>query len=334
MTPRALLGLLCHADKALDLVTTAHGIGLLAALDRGHATLGDLARATAARPDRLYKFLDGLESLGLVVRQQPRDEIESASYSGVEPLEALYARTLGEDSIERDRDRYPWRELHGRLKEVLAGERHTPFAWPPTTPDDIAAFERSMALGCPPIIEALRAARSVFDHATRWLDVGGGDGTVAAALLDDLPELAADVYNLPAVQPLVEACARDHDLVGRLGFVGGNFLEDPLPNGYQVISFVRVLHDWPTATARALLVKAMDALPVGGRIVICEELRDPDRLAVQFFWTYFLVGADACWSRLREASWYTATLAELGFIDIRVLPGPFDLIVASRSRSI
>ncbi|MBC7973995.1 MAG: ArsR family transcriptional regulator, partial [Myxococcales bacterium] len=106
---------------------------------------------------------------------------------------------------------------------------------------------------------------------------------------------------------------------------------EPLPRGYDVISLIRVLHDWPADVARALLRKAADALAPGGRIVICEELRTPDRLAVQLFWTYFLVGVDSCVSRLREVAWYTEALAALGFVEIAVLPGAFDVIVAERA---
>lgn len=68
----------------------------------------------------------------------------------------------------------------------------------------------------------------------------------------------------------------------------------------------------------------------GRPAVICEEFRDHDRLAVQCFWTYFLIGVDACVSRLREVSWYQDVLAVLGFRDITVLPGAFDLIVTTR----
>jgi hypothetical protein len=141
--------------------------------------------------------------------------------------------------------------------------------------------------------------------------------------------LTGDVFNLPAVEPLVRGRAAELD--GRMGFVGGDFLANPLPTGYDVLSFVRVLHDWPAGVARSLLVKARDALPPGGRIVICEEFRDRDRLAVQFFWTYFLIGVDACVSRLREVEWYQTALAALDFDDFEVIPGPFDLIVATRT---
>jgi demethylspheroidene O-methyltransferase len=239
---------------------------------------------------------------------------------------------LGEHSIERDRDRYPWREIHGRLPEVLSGGFDARFAWPPETEEDVRGFEQSMAAGCGPISEALIAANGqVFGSRTRWLDVGGGDGTVAEALLRAHLQLSCDIFNLPAVAPLVEERARAAGLADRLGFVGGDFLAGPLPEGYDVLTFARVLHDWPADVARMLLEKAKQALPPGGRLAICEEFRTRDRLAVQFFWTYFLIGADACTSRLREAAWYTEALADLDFVDIRVIPGPFDVVVATRA---
>lgn len=66
---RSLLALLFNADKALDLIQTARDLGLLEQLDAGPITLQTLADSVGARPLRLYKFLDGLESLGLVERR-------------------------------------------------------------------------------------------------------------------------------------------------------------------------------------------------------------------------------------------------------------------------
>jgi SAM-dependent methyltransferase len=136
------------------------------------------------------------------------------------------------------------------------------------------------------------------------------------------------VLNLEPVRALVTARARDAGLADRMGFVACDFLTEPLPRGYDVISFVRVLHDWPADVARQLLIKAREALAPGGRLVVCEEFRDRDRLAVQFFWTYFLIGVDTCVSRLREVDWYDEALRRLGFRSVSVIPGAFDVIVA------
>jgi hypothetical protein len=331
---RPLLGLLFHAEKALDLVRTAMDLGVLERLDAGPVTLDALCADTGATRLRMYKFLDGLESLGLVERRQPRDALESASFVSREPLQPAARSVLGAGSIEQDRNTYPWREVHGALPAVLRGERSARFAWPPSSTEDIAAFETSMAVGCTPAIESFRThADAIFGlrRRVRWLDVGGGDGTLAAAVLERHPEVEADVLNLPATRSLVVRRAVDTGLGTRLGFVGADFLREPLPSGYDVLSFVRVLHDWPAETARSLLQGAYAALPDGGTVVVCEELRTPDRLAVQFFWTYFLIGVDACVSRLREVEWYLDALAAAGFRDARVLPGPFDCVVARKN---
>ena len=334
---RALLSLLFNASKGLDVVKTALDLGILARLDRGSVSLGELARESGAIPLRLYKLLDALETLGFVAREDAADAqgaIESTRYTAREPLEAAARAVLGETSIERDRDTYPWRVLENKLPATLRGEHHIPrdaFDWPPSTPSQHAQFEASMAAGIPPIAEAFRAAQGdMFVTGTeRWLDIGGGDGALAASVLTRDSRLRADVLNLAITEPLVRTRAEGSGVGTRLGFVAGDFLNEEFPRGYDVISFVRVLHDWPAPTARMLLDKATRALAPGGRLVICEEFRTPDRLAIQFFWTYFLIGVDSCVSRLREIEFYVRELEARGFRDIRTRRGPFDVLVAT-----
>lgn len=333
-SPRALLHLLFNGARAVDVVETALRLGLLEALEPGPVTLGTLAERFGLVPGRLYKFLDCLESLGLVRREQPTDALVEARYAAVPGLRAAAEAVLGPHSLERDREGYAWRELHGHLPEVLRGQRSMPaeaFEWPPHTPAQVAGFEASMAAGLGPILETFRShASQLLEPGTRLLDVGGGDGTLGAHLLEGNTGLHVDVYNLPACEPLVARTRRARGLEGRLGFVAGDFLRQPLPHGYRALSFVRVLHDWPADTARALLRAAFEALPSGGRVLICEEFRTPERLAAQFFWSYFLMGVDSCVSRLREVAFYTQALTTLGFREVRVLPGPFELITALR----
>ncbi|HEY5800044.1 MAG TPA: methyltransferase, partial [Burkholderiaceae bacterium] len=144
--------------------------------------------------------------------------------------------------------------------------------------------------------------------------------------------LRADVFNLPATRELVEATAQRCGLQDRMGFVSGDFLRGSFPRGYDTLAFVRVLHDWPAETALDLLANARDALEPGALLLICEEFRTPERLAAQFFWTYFLQGVDNCVSRLRETAFYTDALAQAGFERIAVLAGPFELIAARKAR--
>lgn len=332
LSPRALMSLLVNGSKAMDVLATAFDLGLLDALEPGPARLDALADRFGVRPLRLYKFLDCLESLGFLTREEAGDDIGGTGYRAVPGLRDAVAAVVGPGAVERDRDRYPWRRLHGRLADSLRGEvsiNDDEFAWPPKTDAQTADFERSMAVGLGPVIESVRRhADLLWSDRRRLLDVGGGDGTLAAHVLDSAPRLRADVYNLPAVAPLVAATrvARGHP--DRLGFVGGDFLTEPLPSGYDALSFVRVLHDWPNAVTRRLVEQAYAALEPGGLLLICEEFRTPDRLAMQFFWSYFLIGVDTCVSRLRETDFYLKLLADVGFERVAVLPGTWELVTA------
>lgn len=337
---RAWLGLFYHGPKVMDVLQASLDMGLLTLLDEGPHTLEALSARLDAVPGRLYKLLDCLESVGLVERAQTGNDVGQTQYRSVEPLAAAALAVVGPMSIERDRDRHPWHAIHGRLVSVVRGGGGIPrdaFDWPPRTEEQIASFETSMALGCPPIVESfLAGANRIFDGAprngggVRMLDVGGGDGTLAIELSRAISSLRVDVFNLPSVRGLVESKVETAGLASRVRFVEGDFFEEGLPGGYDVLSFVRVLHDWPDAVAAELLRKAFDALPPKGRVLICEEFRTPDRLAVQFFWSYFLIGLDQCTSRLREADFYSRVLTEVGFVEVRCLSGPFEIIVAAR----
>ncbi|WP_233601249.1 MULTISPECIES: methyltransferase [Corallococcus] len=334
-SPRALLHLLFNGARAMDVVETALKLGLLDALEPGPVTLGELATKYDLLPKRLYKFLDCLESLGLVQREQTSDALEAARYRGVPGLREAAELVLGAGSLERDREKYDWKALYGRLPETLHGQHSmsaTSFDWPPRTPEQVEGFEASMSAGLGPILETFRAhASTLWPSEARLLDVGGGDGTLAEHLLRQHPMLSVDVYNLPATEPLVERTRERAGLSAkRLGFVGGDFLKEPLPRGYDALSLVRVLHDWPAEVARSLMQAAFAALPSGGRVLICEEFRTPERLAAQFFWSYFLIGVDTCVSRLREVEFYLEGLTAAGFTDAHVLPGPFELVVATK----
>lgn len=335
LDPASLLHLLWNGSKAVEVVQVASDLGILAALEEGEARLGDLAARFELLPLRLFKLLDCLESLQLVERTFEGDVPADTRYRAVEGVRAAAERVLGPASIERDRDRQPWRTVEGRLPELLRGGYEVPrecFDWPPSTDEQVASFERSMTAGIGPFRESFVAnAPALFAGAGRWLDVGGGDGSLAAAVLERSPALRADVFNLPAVGPLVERVRAGSAAGARLGFVAGDFLAAPLPGGYDVISFVRVLHDWPTDVALRLVAAARDALRPGARIAICEEFRTPRRLAAQFFWSYFLVGVDRCVSRLRDVDFYVEALGRHGFVDVRVLPGPMEIVVGTRA---
>jgi hypothetical protein len=149
--------------------------------------------------------------------------------------------------------------------------------------------------------------------AAHLLEVGGNTGVMALALLARHPALRATILDLPAVCHL--GLARCHGRAGaeRLSFLPGDARETPWPAADAVL-FKSVLHDWDIAAVRGMLGRAAQAVPPGGRVIVCERGRVEAEPA--------LSGAAAVANLVfapfyREPEAYRAELAALG---LRLLP--------------
>ena len=97
-----------------------------------------------------------------------------------------------------------------------------------------------------------------------WLDVGGGEGAFLAAVAKRGAALDLMLFDLPPVAARARAALEKRGLSARVRVFGGDFLADPLPQGADVVSLVRVLHDHDDESALLLLRRAHAALPRGG----------------------------------------------------------------------
>lgn len=96
------------------------------------------------------------------------------------------------------------------------------------------------------------------------LDVGGGDGTTARALLERHPNLKITVFDLASVTALGQESA-----VGNgIDFHPGDLFNDEFPDGPDTVLFSHVLEIFAEEQIRELLAKAFAVLPSGGRIII------------------------------------------------------------------
>ena len=111
----------------------------------------------------------------------------------------------------------------------------------------------------------------------RLLDAGGGPGTYAVYFCRKNPGLKATIFDLPSSEPFARKVIADFGLNGRVDFLGGNFLRDPLPTGYDVVWLSQVLHGENPEDAAALLRNAGAAVKPGGLICVQEFLLRDDR---------------------------------------------------------
>jgi demethylspheroidene O-methyltransferase len=106
------------------------------------------------------------------------------------------------------------------------------------------------------------------------LDVGGGDGTFAAAVAARHDALHLQLFDLPAVAAQAQQRFEAARLASRARAIGGDFLRDPLPQGADVVSLVRVLHDHDDERVLAVLRAIRRILPDEGTLVIAEPLAE------------------------------------------------------------
>ena len=144
--------------------------------------------------------------------------------------------------------------------------------------DNVGAYSQLMAKSQPLVAaEALEAYP--FRKHRRLLDVGGGDGAFLTAAAQAQPDLELMLFDLPAVAARARRQFAEAGLGDRVTAYGGDFFADPLPEGADVISLVRILHDHDDARVERLLANVYSALPDGGSVVVAEPMASDDSAA-------------------------------------------------------
>jgi spermidine synthase len=111
----------------------------------------------------------------------------------------------------------------------------------------------------------------------RLMDLGGGSGVVSLALLRHHPDLTAVVVDIENVCHAGREIAAKTPMTNRITYHPANFLQDPLPTGFDMVLECDV-----GVYTEELFHKLHTSLNAGGRLVIVDWLIQPDRQ--QSFW--------------------------------------------------
>jgi SAM-dependent methyltransferase len=249
--------------------------------ERGPLTAAEIAEALGLHLKRAAKWLVLLERINLVAKKDERYQNTAAAVSlhwDKDGRENLFLRDL----LEFCR-RVNSLDFTGLLRGTILPET---MHWPPRTKEGAAHLEWWMTITSNEAIAALERGTDWANTKT-LLDVGGGDATIACALVRKFDHLQATVFNLPESAALARANIARQNLESRVKVVEGNFLNDGLPKGFDRVQFSRVLADWDPAVCQMLLKKSRAALNPGGSLVISEPFDDTNRdLAISWEFRY------------------------------------------------
>jgi demethylspheroidene O-methyltransferase len=179
----------------------------------------------------------------------------------------------------------------------------------------VAAYSELMAASQSMVAEQVIAAYDFGKHR-RLLDVGGGQGVFVRSVKAAQPGIEVALFDLPAVAKRS----------GNIESYGGNFFDDDLPSGFDLVSLVRILHDHDDAPALTLLRNIARSLPSGGKLMIAEPMAataGAESMGDGYFGLYLWAMGSG---RPRTKNEIMAMLREAGFVKPREYPTNLPLI--------
>jgi hypothetical protein len=116
-----------------------------------------------------------------------------------------------------------------------------------------------------------------FASARQVIDLGGGNGTLLAAILKAHPGLRGRVYDRAPVREEAEAFLAAQGVGDRAEFVAGSFF-DSVPAGGDLYLLSNILHDWDDEPAARILANCTAVMSATSRLLIVEEVM-PERVS-------------------------------------------------------
>jgi hypothetical protein len=191
-------------------------------------------------------------------------------------------------------------------------------------PDEARVFDEFMA-HFPD--DRHRAVADAYDFSGAGLiaDIGGGSGEALRCILGRFPGPQGLVFDRDDV---VAAFPDDGRMSGRIATEAGSFL-DRAPNGADIHLLMRVLHDWSDDDCRCILSNCRAAMGIGARLLICEQILEPDAASGDPFLYLIDTQMMAMFGTARERSEgeYRELLVETGFSVPRLIPTSSNVVI-------
>jgi SAM-dependent methyltransferase len=166
----------------------------------------------------------------------------------------------------------------GELDTALSGSVPHEVAWQTSRfdylrqhPEEARLFDAFMA-AMPDNRHEVIASTYDFSKASLIADVGGGNGETLRRILKRFPQARGLLIDRDDVVNAIPGTAR---MDGRIEVQAGDFLHG-VPDGADLYLLVRVLHDWPDEDCVRILKNCRAAMPTNARLLIVEQLLEPD----------------------------------------------------------
>lgn len=273
LPPPIRISFLSQGTIIANSLTLAAELGIADLLADGPRSSEELAQATSTHPQSLYRLLRLLCSVGVF------NEIQTDSFVQTPLSECLRAGVPG--------SMRSWLRMIGlkvryhthaeALYSIKTGEpafkRVTGmefFDYLAANPDEGEIFNQAMNdMG--QVVAAAVAQSYDFSGSGKIIDVGGGHGTLIAAVLRKYPQMTGILFDSPHVAERARESIASAGLSNRCEVVGGDFFKS-VPAGCDAYLLRWIIHNWDHERAITLLRNCRQAMGERSRLLLIESV--------------------------------------------------------------
>ena len=275
-TPGASLGRLIVGFQVSQAIHVVATLGVADLLADGPRTSDELAAATSCHAGSLYRLLRALASVGVLSEDEGRcfslTPTGTLLRSNVPGSLRGWAMYVGRPYF---RDAWGHLEHSVRTGENAFQHAHGTDVWRYRAehPDESAIFDLAMESLTGASNRALLDAYD-FGRFGTVVDVGGGNGTLLAALLGEFPAMRGVLLDQPHVVANAAAVLVQAGVADRCEIVGGSFFDD-VPRGGDAYALKSIIHDYEDERAIAILRICRQAMGAEAMLLLIERIVGP-----------------------------------------------------------
>src|SRR5215470_9645410 len=271
LPPPIRISLLSHGTIISTSLALAAELGIADLLTDGPRSSEELAQATSTHPRSLYRLLRLLCSFGVFTEIQPdsfaQTPLSECLRAGVRGSMRSWLRmvVLKVRYQTHAESLYSVKTREPACKHLTGMEF---FDYLAAHPDEGEIFNQAMNdMG--QVVAAAVAQSYDFSGIGRIIDVGGGHGTLIAAILQKYPQMAGILFDSPHVAERARESIASAGLAHRCEIVGGDFLKS-VPAGCDAYLLRWIIHNWDHERAITLLRNCRQAMGASSRLLLIE----------------------------------------------------------------
>ena len=278
LPPQAAMFSLITGRWVSHLIYVAAKLELADHLKHGPRTVEELATAAEVQAPALYRVLRALASVGVFAETNGKRfkltplavTLQKAVPSSMHAAALLWEERFLEDAWTQllhgvKTGEIPFLKAHGiPLFEYL--EKH---------PENLKVFGETMTNVSSMENAAITAAYK-FSGIRTLVDVGGGNGSLLAAILKANPKLKGVLFDLPSVSARAkqDRHVTAKGIAERCTLESGSFFE-AVPKGGDAYIMKRTLHDWDDERCAKILANCRAAMNEKGRVLVVDAVISP-----------------------------------------------------------